>query len=392
MTKVRVLFFTITLIVVGVLGLFATYYARGYRFNLKTLNFQPNGILVLKSEPDGASVYVNGELKTATNANTSLPPGTYDVEIKKEGFFSWYKRLVIEKEIVTQASVSLFKAAPSLTPITDSGVTNPVMSEDGSKIVYSAGKTGLWTLDTYSLPLGFTSGPKNIADGDMTDASYIFSPDGKQLLLTVSEGIFLIDTASFTSQNQRVNVAAKKTEILAEWKEKKEIKNQNLLKNLPPDLTNILNRKVSAFVFSPDNNMILYTASTSAILSKNLIPQLPGASTQKEERNIEAGRTYVYDIKEDRNFMIADKPVTINNIDSTDKVAVRWISTSKHLLLADSSEVSVMEYDATNRQVIYSGSYLAPSAFPYSNTTKFLILTNLGAISSNLNLYTLTVK
>ncbi len=392
MTKVRVLFFTITLIVVGLLGLFATYYARGYRFNLKTLNFQPNGILVLKSEPDGASVYVNGELKTATNANTSLPPGTYDVEIKKEGFFSWYKRLVIEKEIVTQATVSLFKVAPTLTPITDSGVTNPIMSEDGSKIVYSAGKTGLWTLDTYSLPLGFTSGPKNIADGDMSDASYVFSPDGKQLLLTVSEGIFLIDTASFTSQNQRVNVAVKKAEILAEWKEKKEIKKQNLLKNLPPDLTNILNRKVSAFVFSPDNNMILYTASSSATLPKNLIPQLPGASTQKEERNIEAGRTYVYDIKEDRNFLIADKPVTINNVDSTDRAAVRWISTSRHLLLADSSEVSVMEYDATNRQVIYSGSYLAPSAFPYSNTTKFLILTNLGAISSNLNLYTLTVK
>jgi len=44
-------------------GLFVSYYARGYKLDLRTFKFQPNGILVLKSEPDGASVYINGELK-----------------------------------------------------------------------------------------------------------------------------------------------------------------------------------------------------------------------------------------------------------------------------------------------------------------------------------------
>lgn len=400
MTKLRVFFFVVTLVVVGILGVFATYYARGYKFNFKTLQFQPNGILVLKSEPDGASVFINGELKTATNANISIAPGTYDVEVKKDGYLTWYKRLTIEKEIVTQASISLFKNAPSLAPVTLSGATNVVMSEDGSKIVFSVlpgknitdDKVGLWALDTYSLPLGFNTGAKRIADGDMTEATYTFSPDGRQLLLSVSNAIYLIDTGSFTSQNQRVNVASKKAEILANWKTIKDNTNQSLVKNLPLALSDILARKASGFIFSPDDNLILYTASASATLSDNLIPQLPGASTQAQERNLQAGRTYVYDIKEDRNFLISTDPVTINNIDSTTAPALRWMSSSRHLLWAGKNQVVIMDYDGTNRQTVYSGSYVMPSVFPFSNTTKLLILTNLGSTDSPANLFTLTVK
>jgi len=148
-------------------------------------------------------------------------------------------------------------------------------------------------------------------------------------------------------------------------------------------------------VFSPDENMILYTASASASLPDNLIKQLPGASTQKQERNIGENRTYVYDIKEDRNFLITNQEVTINNqpsiVNGSQGGALRWLSTSRHLLLAGPNQVAIMDYDGTNRQVVYSGSYSAPFAFPFTNTTKLLILTNLGA-SSTPNLYTLTVK
>jgi hypothetical protein len=390
MTKIRILFFVITLIVVGSVGLFASYYARGYRLNLKTLKFQPNGILVLKSEPDGASVYINGELKTATNASISLSPGTYDVEVTKDGYFNWYKRLTIEKEIVTSASISLFKTVPSLSPMTSDGAVNPVTSDDGTKIIYSvlpsanvgSDKTGLWELDTVSLPLGFTSGPKRITDGDMTNATYVFSPDGRQIMLTISQGIFLLDSGSFVSQNQRVNMASKKDSTLAGWQTQKASDNENLIKNLPPEVTDILTRKTSNFIFSPDQSKILYTASSSGTLPDNLITPLPGASTQTQERAIQPGSTYVYDTKEDRNFLITNQVSPV----------LHWMPTSMQLLLAQAGQIIVMDYDGTNRQVVYSGSYDYPFAFPYTNTTKILVLTNLGASSSNLNLYTLTVK
>lgn len=390
MAKIRLLIFVIGILIVGSVGIFISFYARGYRFDLKTLKFQPNGILVIKSEPDGASVYIDGNLKTATNATISLSPGVYDVEVKKDGYFNWYKRLTIEKEIVTQAEVSLFRNVPSLSPTTLSGAVNPVMSENESKIAYTVlpatgvadDKIGLWTIDTFSLPLGFSGGPKRITDGDLTNATYSFSPDSRQIMLTTSNGIFVLDTGSFTPQNQRVNTASQKNQILADWEKTKDAKNAGLIKNLPPELADILTRKTGNFVFSPDETMILYTASASGSLPDNLITPLPGSSTQKQERNIQEGHTYVYDTKEDRNFFITDQPQPI----------LRWMPTSRHLLSVTPGQITIMDYDGTNREVVYSGSYVAPFAFPFNNTTRLLILTNLGAENALPNLYALTIK
>lgn len=409
MTKVRVFVFFSTLVIVGIMGIFVSFYARGYRLNFKTLfssgsvQFEPNGILVIKSEPDGASVYINGELKTATNATISLPPGNYDVEVKKDGFFSWYKRLTIDKEIVTSATISLFKNVPSLSPLTFSGAQNPIVSNDGTKIAFTvpltkdigADKAGLWTMDTFNLPLGFSNDPKRITDGDLSNASYVFSPDERQILLTTSNGIFLLDSGSFNPQGQRVNIAAKVTSITDQWKAEKLAKDESLIRYLPNELGDILERRTIAYLFSPDENMILYTASTSGTLSDNLIKALPGASTQKQERQIQPGHTYVYDIKEDRNFLISDTPVAIYGTQEKPNVlmpAVRWMPSSRHILLAQNSQVVIMDYDGTNKQIVYSGSYAAPYAFPYSNATKLLILTNLGATTLSPNLYSLTVK
>jgi len=67
MTRVRILIFIITLVIVGTVGTLASLYARGYRFNPKTTTIEPRGILVANSDPNGASIYIDGELKTATN-------------------------------------------------------------------------------------------------------------------------------------------------------------------------------------------------------------------------------------------------------------------------------------------------------------------------------------
>jgi len=403
MTKIRVFLFLLTILVVATFGIFISYYARGYRLDFSTLRFQPNGILVIKSEPDGASVYINGDLKTATNATIPLSPGTYDISVKKDGYLSWYKRLEIDKEVVTQASISLFRNVPSLSPITFSGAQNPIVSNDGTRIAFevpfsadtAVDKAGLWTIDTFNLPLGFLNDPKRITDGDLSNSTYVFSPDGRQILLTTSNGIFLLDSGSFTPQSQRVNVAARKATILTQWQTEKKSKDDSLVRNLPTELNDILTRRSASFIFSPDEQMILYSASAAGTLPDNLIKPIPGASTQAQERQLTQGHTYVYDTKEDRNFLISDQFVSLTNQpinQSTAQPALRWMPSSRQLLFAQEGQVVIMDYDGTNRQVVYSGSYIAPFAFPFSNATKLLILTNLGGTSSSPNLYSLTVK
>ena len=403
MTKVRVFVFLLTIIVVGTVGYLVSLYARGYRFDGKNLRFSPNGLLVANSDPEGASVFVNGELKTATDTTLSLVPGVYDVEIKKEGFLSWKKRLVIEKEVVTEANASLFRNAPSLTPITFSGSISPVASSDFTKIAYAVfpengddpTKVGLWVMETLNLPFGFAKEPRRITDGDLKEASWIWSPDSREILLTNKLGIFLLDTGEFTPQAQRVNVASRLKEIQALWDKEKTTKLEARLRNLPQEHADVFTRKVHNLAFSPDETKILYTASGSATFKADLIKQLPGASTQKQEREINKGQTYVYDIKEDRNFLIDkdSEELTISpDFYVNSKKSLSWFPTSGHLVLAEDGKITILDYDGTNRQVVYTGSFVPPYAFPFASTGRLLILTNLGANSSLPNLYSVTIK
>lgn len=404
MTKIRVILILITILVVGCIGIIASFYARGYRFNRKTFKFVPRGILVVKSEPDGAQVFINKDLKTVTNDSISLAPGTYDVELKKEGFLPWYKRLVIEKEVVFEINASLFKGTPSLSPITLSGVTRPIISSDFSKIAYAippseeanTNTIGLWLMESLNLPIGFTRDPRRITDGDISDAAWEFSPDGREILLTTKSGIFLLDTNTFTPQNKKVNVASRKQQILSNWETERKNRLTVQLRNLPDELVEILTRKASEIAFSPDETKILYTASGSATLKENLIKALPGSSTQKQERNIKEGQTYVYDIKEDRNFLIEtdSSSLMLDGLSSTPTKNRRlvWFPTSRNLVLAEEGKITIMDYDGTNRQIVFSGSYFAPYTFPFTNTSRLLLLTNLGANSSLPNIYSLSLK
>jgi hypothetical protein len=399
MSKIRLLILLFTFFIVGTVGTLVSLYARGYRLNSENYKLNPNGLLVVKSVPDGAQLFINGTLNTATNATVPLPPGTYDVRIRKEGYLDWNKRLTIEKEIVTDSTAHLFKSTPSLSALTFSGVTNPTPSRDFTKIAYvvppnlNSENSGLWIFETINLPLGFARDPKRITDGDLTKATWIWSPDGRQILMTTSIGMYLVDTTAFTAQAKLINVFSQKDTILAEWDLEKQKLIGSQTAKLPIQMQDVMSRKASAIRFSPDEDMILYTASSSGDVPSKLIPQLPGSSTQKETRQIEIGKTYVYDIKEDRNFLVDEDNILIEGgySDGFER-RLSWYPSSRTLILSEKDKVVIMDYDGTNKQVVYSGSYVSPNAFPTTSLDRLLILTNLGAAVGIPNLYSLSLK
>ena len=67
MTKVRVLLFFLGIIVVGILGYLLISYAKGYRMDFKTLKIVSKGILVVKTDPTGAQVFVDKDLIGASD-------------------------------------------------------------------------------------------------------------------------------------------------------------------------------------------------------------------------------------------------------------------------------------------------------------------------------------
>lgn len=409
MTKARIYIFLVTIIIVSLGGYIGSLYARGYKLNTKTMRFTPSGLMVTKSEPDGAQIFVNGELKGATNSNLSFAPGTYDVAVKKEAYRTWSKRITIEKEVVTEINANLFLIAPSLSAVTFSGCINPVSSPDFTKIVYAVpattenlntDKEGLWIMEMSNLPLGFSRDPRRITDGDMAGASWEFSPDGRQILLTTVGGRFILETGGFTSQSQRTNIQNKLADTQKQWNIEAENKFNSQTRGLPTQLIEILKNKTSKVLFSPDETRILYITTKDAELPTDLIKQIPGSSTQIQERSLKPGRAYIYDIKEDRNFFLAEVSnadlencaLSSNTARISCSATLSWLPTSRHILLAQSDKIIIMDYDGTNRQEVYSGSYVAPFAFSLVSSDRILILTNLGANSSVANLYSLSLK
>lgn len=380
MTKIRVFVLFSTFAIVSFFGYFVGLIARGYQFDTVTFKFLANGILVAKSDPDGASIYIDGDLKGATNTNLKLAPKTYDVEIKKDGYISWKKKLTIKKEEVTQITAHLFKTAPSFSPITFDGAVNPVVSSDFSKIAYT-NEDGLWIMSVSTLPLGFANDPFKVTDGMLKGATYSFSPNNRELLLETKAGIYVLNTNEFVKQTELVASLLQKETILKNWKLENDKKVASELKLVPIELSEILFKNSSSFSFSADETMVMYTASSAATLKKDLIAELPGSSTQKEDRDIKIGKTYIYDIKEDKNFMVNENGKSLY-----------WLPTSRHLVLPDKGKIVVMDYDGTNRQIVFSGDYIDPNAFPFVNASKLLILTNLGSPSTTSNLYSLSIK
>lgn len=375
----RILLFLLSLILVPTVTVAVILFARGYRFSLKQQTFQATGLLSATSLPTGASIYVNGELKSATDTTLNLVPGIYQIKIKKEGFSPWEKQLKIEPEVVTRASPLLFPSVPSLKAATFSGASLPSVSDDGSKVAYLS-ENKLYTLDLTESPLGLLNRESRlISNFKFQISNLVWSPDNKYILGLSTPAAYLVDINK--SETQPVFDLKKLTN---EWNMSKDIKASRSLELLPVVLKNILATSAANLVWSPRENKLMYTATSSATIPMNLIPKLPGSNTQPEAREITPGNDYIYDLEEDRNFKLNDQCSIIN---------VQWFSDSNHLICIDKNKVVIVEYDGQNPTVVYTGPMENNFAVPYPSSKQMLILSNLtGNPATAPNLYAVSLR
>lgn len=371
-------------------------FAQGYRPDLSTKSFLPSGILVATSVPDGAQVYIDGELKSATNTTLNLSPGEYEVEIKKDGYIPWKKTLTIKKELVTETDAYLFPTFPNLKSLTFTGAQNPILSPDGQKVVFavsqsSTDKNGLWILDLADRLLGLPRDPRKIVSSalggrDFALAELEWSPDSKQILaiLKTKKGqeSFLLETNQLNPTTRLVDITNQLKAINAAWEKEKQLRLEAQLNKLPSKLLEILTNTTKDIQFSLDETKILYTATASAQIPENLIPPLPAASTQKESRNLEPEKTYVYDLKEDKNFYLMDE-------DKSKRLA--WFPTSKHIFLVQPETITILEYDGTNWMDVYSGPFENSFAYSFPAGNQILVLTALSKDTPP-NLYAISLR
>lgn len=391
MVKLRMLILLSTVLIVGTIAGIAILFARGFRLEKKqdgsTIQIAAKGLLVVNSEPTGAQVFIDDILQTATNNTITLDPGSHAVSVRKEGFLEWHKTLEIQKEVVNQINAYLLPSAPSLTALSFSGVINPQVSPDFTKIVYAVPtnkdetKGGLWMYETTNLPLGFGRDPQRITNADLSTFSWEWSPDARNILVASKSATYLLPVSTYTESKQLVNVASQVQKIKSDWKVSKNEKTVAQLAKLDLEVRKIFQTSTNNIVFSPDETKILYTATASATIPTGVVKELPGSSSQVQARTIKPHSAYIYDIKEDRNFLIDD---TGN--------PVYWVQNSLNVVIPDKDKIVVADYDGTNKAIVYSGNYQFPYAFPTTSTSKMVMLTSFGATGTLPNLYWLSLK
>lgn len=349
-----------TLLIIGLAASLAIFLAKGYTFSSKEKRIVGTGILTVSSEPDSASVYLDGHLTTATNATIpSLSPKTYSVKIVKEGFIPWEKTVAVKEGLVTPVKVTLFPAIPTIYPLTFTGVANPLLSSDGGKLLYmvsSGKKAGVWVWGMgKNQPLSFArnSEPHQIASSvivDFSKATFRWSPDSTQILATIGTTSYLLDSG-------KVN-------------------------NEPQDITAVLQATLKAW---DDDTKITEDAKINAIEDLNLRKIASSAAILRwspDETKFMVEDERIYDTKEaDKVFDLPKAKVHF------------WLPDSRHVILVEDNAISLVDYDGSNKAVIFAGSFLDGFVFPWPDSSRLVIINSLPTpTASEPNFYGINLK
>lgn len=423
----------------------AIQYAKG-NFRLTDQGFiQGTGLLSANSFPTAAEVLIDGKLITATDDTMYLEPGEYEIEIVKDGYNSWKKRVLIESELVVQTNATLFPKAPSLTTLTFNGAFNLTPSPDGQKIIYyghsntSERKNGLYLLELTNNAFTFQKEPRQISDDSLNinleTAKIIWAPDSSEVILVSENREVLLDINKLNVLDSLSDISFRKKQILSEWEQEMYLRERANFAKFPPEIIYIATQSAKNVYISPDKKRILYTATEDFTIPDNLVPPIPSSSTQSEERNLVAGGIYVYDGEEDRNFRVGaeasqsaqavskvllaqdilDKnsplinasPSAFQTLQATQSAqtaqnftvyhssafanTLQWFPDSKHLIFVQDDTIKIMEYDTTNLTILYSGPFADKFVYPWPNGDRLVILTSFSP-DAPLNLYALELK
>lgn len=343
----------------------AILFAKGYTFSAKEKRIVGTGIMTVSSEPDAASVYLDGHLSTATNATiSSLPPKTYSVKVIKEGFIPWEKSVAVKEGLVTDLKVTLFPAIPTIYPLTFSGVANPVLSPDGSKLAFivpTGKKAGVWVwTQTRNQPISFarSAEPHQIITNTVNDFSKAilrWSADSKQVLATIGESNFLLDGERLNTEPRDIAPILQST--IKGWEDDAKAKDE-------------------ARILAIKDSNLRKIASDSAIVHWS-----PDETKMMVKKKGKEAAFTVYDLEEKKDYQIPEAK------------ALLWLPDSRHIIVVEDSTISIIDFDGTNKAVIYAGKFEDSFVFPWPDSSRLVFISSFPTpTASEPNLYGINLK
>lgn len=387
----RFLMTIITLVALVVIAGIAILFAKGYSFSPKEKRIVGSGIMTITSEPDAASVFLDGHLTTATNTTiASLSPKIYNMRIVKEGFIPWEKPVAIKEGLVTEVKVTLFPAIPTIYPLTFTGVENPVLSLDGGKLAYvvpnsvtgSSKKAGIWVwTQTRNQPISFarSAEPHQIAQNtviDFSGSSLKWSADSKQVLATVGNNNYLLDADKLNSEPRDITPMLSAT--MQSWEEDSKNKEESRIEAIKDVNLRQIASSSAVVRWSPDETkfMVVKSSVRSQEISGKTSLKVESDKILNTEDSVR-----VYDLEDKKEYIIPAAKAHV------------WLPDSRYIILVEEGTISVVDFDGTNRAVIYAGSFKEGFVFPWLDSSRIVIISSIPTpTASKPNLYGINLK
>lgn len=347
--------------------------ARGYTISPQQKTIVGTGIITITSEPDAASVYIDGHLTTATNATvSSLAPKTYSVKVIKEGFIPWEKNIEVKEGLVSDVKVTLFPAIPTMYPLSFNGVVNPVLSLDGAKLAFivpGGKKAGIWVwTQTRNQPISFarSAEPHQVSQSQVTDfskATLKWSSDSKQILATVGNNNYLLDADKMNSDPRDITPILQPT--LKTWEEDTKARDESSILTIKDPQFRKIASDSGTLRWSPDETKFM--ARKEPILATDVGKIVSDLK--------------VYDLEEKKEYLLPPAKAHV------------WLPDSRHVILVEDKSISIVDFDGTNKAVIYAGSFEDSFVFPWLDSSRLVIISSFPTpTASEPNLYGINLK
>ena len=297
-----------------------------------------------------------------------------------------------------------------MTPLTSLGIThaqyfanankvaiiadNPAVATSSEILATDLEKSGLFILDTTRRPLSIFNplklivGKSKLPTDSLTDTQNLISPDGKELLFTINATSKFPITYLVTTDENTTNLfetTRSKLTVITAWKEKEMEQIDKILETFKKPFYELAKENFEIVHFSPDETKVLYRAKANVNIPIIIKPRLIGSNQTVETREIIINNLYVYDKKEDRNYLIG-------SISELPQENIFWYPDSLHLIINEKKQISIIKYDGTEKQAVYSGP-LEQNFVGVTQEGKLLILANLNPQKNTLpDLYAVGIR
>lgn len=365
-------------------------YAGGYRItkpqeeNKKPIAIKPTGLISVKSIPQGASVYINGVLVTATNNTISgVEPGKHTIKVVKSGFAPWTKEVEVFPELATDITAVLVSQTPRLEPLTNTGAENPSISPTLSKLAFASKdpeNPGIWMVSLGSGSINFFRTSPNVILKDTPLTKYSeslsieWSPDEKYLLIQLADNRYQL----FNINDKTIKSVLTKTELeelKKAWAEYIKKKRASFLEKLEIDDETKSLAMLENTLWAPDEKKFLYTKQNGDTIEYRVY---------NSEKPLPVGEkvdSLVFTTK-------AKEP----------QPTISWYSDSFHLVVVEGKvkeqkkgEIYLIRIDGTNKTEIYNNTLYSDKVFVSPDGDKIIVLTSFKS-SGQTDLYTIGLR